>query len=109
MMEITLRAGCRDHDYVAKFAVGYEALAERVLQYAPERVADMVGLPANDIERFAREYAMTQPSLLRPLIGPEHHRNGAMLFRTMACLPVLTGAFRHRGGGLGRCTQPVHC
>jgi anaerobic selenocysteine-containing dehydrogenase len=51
---------------------------------------------------------MTQPSLLRPLIGPEHHRNGAMQFRTMACLPVLTGAFRHRGGGLARSTHKLH-
>ena len=108
MMHVIVRDGLVDHDYVSQYAVGYEALAERVLQYAPERVADTVGLPANDIERFAREYATTQPSLLRPLIGPEHHRNGAMQFRTMACLPVLTGAFRHRGGGLARSTHKLH-
>ena len=77
-------------------------------QYAPERVAGTVGLPAADIERFAREYATTQPSLLRPLIGLEHHRNGAMQFRTLACLPVLTGAWKHRGGGLARSTHTLH-
>ena len=108
MMHVIVRDGLVDLDYVSQFAVGYESLAERVLQYAPERVADTVGLPANDIERFAREYATTQPSLLRPLIGAEHHRNGAMQFRTMACLPVLTGAFRHRGGGLARSTHKLH-
>ena len=78
------------------------------VDYAPDRVADAVGLPAEVIERFAREYATTQPSLLRPLIGIEHHRNGAMLFRTIACLPVLTGAWRHRGGGLARSTHALH-
>ena len=71
------------------------------------RSRDTVGLPADDIERFAREYATTQPSLLRPLIGIEHHRNGAMQFRTMACLPVLSGAWRHRGGGLARSTHAL--
>ena len=68
----------------------------------------MVGLPATEIERFARAYATTQPSLLRPLIGIEHHRNGGMQFRTIACLPVLTGAWRHRGGGLARSTHALH-
>jgi len=31
-----------------------------------------------------------------------------MVFRTLACLPVLTGAFRHRGGGLARSTHKLH-
>ena len=66
-----------------------------------------VGLPVEEIERFAREYATTQPSLLRPLIGIEHHRNGAMQFRTLACLAVLSGAWRHRGGGLARSTHAL--
>jgi anaerobic selenocysteine-containing dehydrogenase len=105
MMHVIVRDGLVDRDYVSQYAVGYEALADRAAEYAPERVADIVGLPAADIERFAREYATTQPSLLRPLIGIEHHRNGAMLFRTVACLPVLTGAWRHRGGGLARSTH----
>ena len=108
MMHVIVRDGLVDHEYVSQYAVGYEALVEHVRQYAPESVAATVGLPANDIERFAREYATTQPSLLRPLIGPEHHRNGAMQFRTMACLPVLTGAWRHRGGGLARSTHKLH-
>jgi anaerobic selenocysteine-containing dehydrogenase len=58
-------------------------------------------------ERLAREYATTQPSLLRPLIGPEHHRNGAMTFRTLACLATLSGAWQHRGGGLARSTHTI--
>ena len=107
MMHVIVRDGFVDHDYVTQYAVGYEALAEHVKQFAPERVADKVGLPASDIERFAREYATTRPSLLRPLIGLEHHRDGAMQFRTLGCLPVLTGAWRDRGGGLARSTHAL--
>jgi anaerobic selenocysteine-containing dehydrogenase len=108
MMHVIIRDGLVDHDYVSQHAVGYESLAARSLEYAPAAVADTVGLPAEVIERFAREYATTQPSLVRALIGPEHHRNGAMQFRTMACLPVLTGAWKHRGGGLARSTHKLH-
>ena len=108
MMHVMIRDSLVDHDYVSQHAVGYEALAERVQQYSPARVSQTVGLPAEEIERFAREYATTQPSLLRPLIGIEHHRNGAMQFRTLACLAVLSGSWRHRGGGLARSTHALH-
>ena len=108
MMHAIIRDGLVDHDYVSQHAVGYDALVERVKDYAPAAVAESVGLPADEIERFARAYATTTPSLLRPLIGIEHHTNGAMQFRTIACLPVLTGAWRHRGGGLARSTHALH-
>jgi anaerobic selenocysteine-containing dehydrogenase len=107
MMHVMIRDGLVDREYVSQHAIGYEALADRAQQYSPEHVSPTVGLPAGEIERFAREYASTQPSLLRPLIGIEHHRNGAMLFRTLACLAVLSGSWRHRGGGLARSTHAL--
>lgn len=108
MMHVIISEGLVDEDYVARYAVGFDELKARAAGYAPEAVADAVGLPAAEIVRFARAYATTSPSLLRPLIGIEHHRNGAMQFRALACLPVLTGAWRHRGGGLARSTHALH-
>lgn len=108
MMHVIIRDRLVDTDYVSRYTVGYDALVERVRDYAPDGVAATIGLTPAEIERFAREYATTQPSLLRPLIGIEHHRNGAMQFRTIACLPALTGAWRHRGGGLARSTHALH-
>ncbi len=107
MMHVMVRDGLVDHEYVSRHAIGYDALAERARQYSPAAVASVVGLPPEEIERFAREYATTQQSLLRPLIGVEHHRNGAMQFRALACLPVLSGAWKHRGGGLARSTHAI--
>ena len=108
MMHVMVREDLVDHAYVDRYAVGYDALVERVRAWPPKRASTDVGIPADAIERFARAYATTQPSLLRPLIGIEHHHNGAMLFRTIACLPVLSGAWRHRGGGLARSTHMLH-
>ena len=107
MMHVMVRDGLVDRNYVDRHAVGFDALVERVRACSPAAMAGTVGLPAEDIERFAREYATTQPSLIRPLIGIEHHRNGAMQFRAVACLPVLSGAWRHRGGGLARSTHAI--
>ncbi len=104
MMHVIIRDGLVDRDYIDRHAVGFSQLADHVAGFSPESASEVTGLGKEVIERFAREYAQAQPSLLRPLIGLEHHRNGAMMFRTMACLPILTGAWRYRGGGLCRST-----
>lgn len=107
MMHIIIRDDLVDHDFVSRYAEGYEQLVERVKEYSPVKVTQITGLSVEEIERFAREYATITPSMLRPLIGIEHHRNGAMMFRTLACLPILIGAWRHRGGGLARSTHSL--
>lgn len=108
MMHVMHRDGLVDESYVRAHALGYDELVEKLADHSPEAMAPIVGLPVNEIERFARLYATTRPSLLRPLIGIEHHINGAMQFRAISCLPVLCGAFRHRGGGIARSTHALH-
>ena len=102
MMHVLIRDGLTDRDYIERHAVGYEALAERAAEWTPGRAAAACGVPAADIERLARAYGSTQPAFIRTLVGAEHHENGAMFFRTLACLPALTGSWRDRGGGLAR-------
>src|SRR5690625_24811 len=43
-----------DHDYVAAHAVGYDELEEEVGNYPPERVAEICGVPAEQIREAAR-------------------------------------------------------
>ncbi len=104
MMHVIVRDGLVDRDYVDRHAEGFDALAARLAETSPQAMAARTGLPPEDVERLAREFATTRPAALRVLIGPEHQRHGAMAFRTLACLPVLTGAWRDRGGGLCRST-----
>ena len=104
LMHVIVRDGLVDLDYVERHATGFEQLRERLVEYPPDTVARLTGIAAADIERLAHEFATIRPAVVRPLIGLEHHRNGAMIFRTLACLPILTGAWRERGGGLCRST-----
>ena len=59
---------------------------------------------ADTITGLAHDYATIRPASIRTLIGAEHHENGAMFHRTLACLPALTGAWADVGGGLSKST-----
>ena len=108
MMHVIVREHLEDADYLARHTVGFEALVERLADYPPERAAALTGLEAEEIVRLARAYASGRPSLIRLLVGMEHRSHGGMAFRTIACLPALTGAWRHRGGGLLFLTSGLH-
>ena len=87
--------GCRSHPRLRR-------LAAHVDEWTPERAAATCGVAAADIEKLAEMYGTVRPAVIRTLIGAEHHENGAMFFRTLACLPALVGAWKDRGGGLAR-------
>ena len=61
-----------------------------------------VGSRPTTSSAWPRAYGTTRPAFIRTLIGAEHHENGAMFFRTLACLPALTGSWKDRGGGFAR-------
>ena len=89
-----------DRDYVDEYTVGYEQLAERAAGFSPDRVAEITGLDAADISRLAREFATTQPSVIRIGVAIERHSGGGQTVRALTCLPALTGSWRHVGGGI---------
>ena len=76
--------------------------SRRTWRRTPEWAAAITGLSVADIERFAHDYATIGPAVIRTLVGAEHHENGGMFFGTIACLPALIGAWKHRGGGIAR-------
>ncbi len=89
-----------DHDYIARHTVGWEQLRERALQWSPERAAQVCGVPVEQIRQLARDYGTTQPAAIRLNYGMQRVHGGANAVRAVACLPALTGAWRHRAGGV---------
>ena len=100
MMNVIIGEGLTDEAYVRDYTVGYEELAERVQRYTPEWASEQTGIPADDIRTLAREYATSQPSMIRIGVAIERHAGGGQTVRSIACLPALTGAWRRVGGGL---------
>ena len=89
-----------DHDYIAQHTLGFDALRERALQWPPERAAEVCGLKVEDIRQLAHDYAHTQPAAIRLNYGIQRSHGGGNAVRAVACLPALTGAWRHRAGGV---------
>lgn len=100
MMHVIFRDGLADRDYLERHTLGASELEERVRSWTPGRAAAVTGVPADVIEAFAREYATTQPSAIRANYGLNRHAGAGMAVRAIACLPAVTGAWRHVGGGL---------
>jgi anaerobic selenocysteine-containing dehydrogenase len=89
-----------DHDYIAQYTLGFDALRERAMQWPPERAAPVCGLDVQDIRQLAHDYAHTRPAGIRLNYGVQRSRGGGNAVRAIACLPALTGAWRHPGGGV---------
>ena len=89
-----------DHDYIARHTIGWEGLRERALQWPPERAAAVCGIPAEQIRQLARDYGTTQPAAIRLNYGMQRTHGGGNATRAIVCLPALTGAWRHRAGGV---------
>lgn len=100
MMAVLIAEDLVDKPWVDAHTVGYEALVERVSAWTPARASAICGIPAEEIVALARAYGTIRPCVIRTLIGAEHHEHGGELFRTMAALPALIGAWRDLGGGL---------
>ena len=84
----------------SKYTVGYDDLKERAAQFPPEKVADLTGVAADDVRKLAREFATTQPSVIRMGVAIERHAGGGNTVRALSCLPALVGSWRHCGGGI---------
>jgi len=99
MMHVILRDSLHDPAYIAANTTGFDQLAAHVRQYTPDFAA-ATGIPAADIERLARLYATTTPSVIRLNYGIQRSQNGGAATRAVAMLPLLTGSWQHRGGGM---------
>ncbi len=100
LMHVLIRDELLDADYIARYTLGFDALRERALQFAPARVAAICGISEGEIEKLAHDYASTSPVAIRTNYGINRTAGGGMALRAISCLPALTGAWRHPAGGV---------
>lgn len=99
MMHILFAENRVDQKFLEQYTVGHEELREHVRAYDPASVSAITGVPVEDIYKLTRMYAETSPAFIRIGNGLQHHDNGGMCIRTIACLPALTGQWLVKGGG----------
>lgn len=99
IMHVLFRDDLHNADYLESHTVGWRALEERSVEWTPERVSSITGIPTATIERLAHLYGTTSPSLIRLNYGLQRHAGGGMAVRAIAVLPAITGAWTELGGG----------
>lgn len=99
VMHVLFRDGLIDEDYVARYTDGADRLKAHLALRNPGWAGDVTGLSSDAIEAFATLYGATKRSWLRVGYGMSRSRNGAYNIHAVSCLPALTGAWKHPGGG----------
>jgi anaerobic selenocysteine-containing dehydrogenase len=99
MMRAIVDAGLQDEDWCRAHTDGYDELLGELARRSVEDCAAECGVEAETIERIGREFATTRPALLRLGVGAQRHAGAPAAYSTVASLPLLTGAWRDRGGG----------
>ena len=88
-----------DAEFVQQYTRGFEEFAATAAEWSLEQAAATTGIEAAVIENLALEYAQTSPSFIRTSYGMTRHEGGGNAQRALTMLPILTGQWRHRGGG----------
>ncbi len=99
MMRAVVVAGLPDAARCREHAEGYDELMAQLAGTSVGECAEQCGVSAEIIARVGREFASTRPALLRLGVGAQRHAGAPAAYATVASLPVLTGAWKDRGGG----------
>lgn len=91
MMHVIIREGLHDQAFIAERTEGFEALAETVAAYTPERVEEITGIPADQLEAAARAYATAPSASILYSMGITQHTTGTDNVKSVANLAMLTG------------------
>lgn len=100
MINVIISEGLYDKEFVDKWCHGFDKLAERAQEYAPEKVADITWVPAEKIKEAARMYATNKPAGSIQGMGVEHLPNSMEALHARFILPAITGNIDIKGGDL---------
>jgi len=89
-----------DKEYIDKYTDGFEELKNHVTDKTPEWASEITGVEKADIEKLAFELSTNQPAAIRMGVALERHHGGGQTIRAVTCIPALTGAWKHVGGGI---------
>lgn len=99
VMHVLFAEGMADRAWMDRFTDDPSGLEQHLSSRTPAWAEPITGVSAQTIIDFARLYGSTKKSFLRVGYGFTRSRNGAVNMHAVACLPSVTGAWAHYGGG----------
>ena len=99
MANIIIKSNLHNKDFIQKWTnIPIHALAQYLSQYPPEMAEKISGVAASDIERIAKEFAMSMPAVAISGRGVNGHFNGVYNERCILLLNTLVGSIDIPGG-----------
>ena len=99
VMHVLFRDGHADRAYLATHTDAPDELEAHLATRTPEWAAAITGLTVAEIEEFAALVGTRKRSYFRLGYGFARQRNGAVAMHAALCVPTVTGAWQHEGGG----------
>jgi formate dehydrogenase major subunit len=100
MLHVIVAEGLVDAAFIQNRTSGYDALAENVKKFSPEKMAPICGIPADTIREVARTYATSAASIILWGMGISQHVHGTDNARCLIALALSTGQIGKPGSGL---------
>ncbi|TSJ62048.1 molybdopterin oxidoreductase family protein [Starkeya sp. 3C] len=108
IMHVLFRDGFADRAYLAAFADDAAGLEAHLRTRDPEWAAHITGMPVAEIEALAQAIGRTPKTFIRAGYGFTRSRNGAVAMHAVSCIPTVTGAWQHEGGGLFHSNSAIY-
>src|SRR3984893_211429 len=99
VMHVLFREGFADRAYMERYTDCPAELEAHLATRTPQWASSICGVPVAEIEAFARLVGTTKRSFFRLGYGFSRSRNGAAQMHAALCIPAVTGAWQHEGGG----------
>jgi formate dehydrogenase major subunit len=100
MLNVIITEKLYDQQYIEAYTENFQALADNVVDFTPEKMAPVCGVDAETLREVARLYAKSQGSLIFWGMGISQHVHGTDNSRCLIALALTTGQIGRKGTGL---------
>ncbi len=100
LLHEVIEHGWIDREYVEQHTIGYDELAATVSSYPPERVAELCGVPADDVRRAAEIFGTSERVLSTVLQGFYQSHQATSSSCQVNNLHLLRGLIGKPGSGI---------
>lgn len=99
MLNVIISEGLYDKDFVERWTLGFERLAEHARSYPLDEVERITWVPARTIRDLARTYALVKPAcIIRGGNSLDQQPSGVQISRAIAIMQAITGNLDVPGG-----------
>jgi formate dehydrogenase major subunit len=100
VMNVLISEELYDKAFVGSCCAGFEDLKAKIMEYPPERAAEIAGVPVEMVKDVARQLAATKPAMVCYTLGITEHTCGKNNVVTIANLQMLLGNVGLECGGV---------